>query len=50
MNIDIKHYNQKCKEHEENRVPMAERDAYWKRYLLTGRSVDSVPINWAPNT
>lgn len=52
MEIDIVHYVAKCKEHEAKRLSFNERMKYWENYhkSLGRRSVDSVPINWAPTT
>lgn len=52
MNIDIEHYVAKLKEHEAKRLSSNERMKYWEKYHISlgRRSVDSVPINWAPTT
>ena len=36
--VDIKHYIEKYKEHEERHATTNERNAYWKEYLLTLKS------------
>ena len=52
MDIDIEHYVEIIKLHEEKRLSFNERMKYWEEYhkLLASRSVNSLPINWAPTT
>lgn len=39
--IDIKHYVNKYKEHEEKRISTNKRNAYWKQYQLKLKEQDN---------